>query len=252
MTNRTAKVGAILEGESSIVQDQNLHIGHFYLLLGTKLLGKHDEIIAALGGTNQWETLAPKWPQLLFSTTCPKISPFETERQREERLNQAIRMLLPPYADSSDPSNPPHFIVSRACEYKIERVKAVKHSLSTREIENILRTPSDEHLDYFYLMITQHNQSTSSINIAPHIPVNWKALEPEAPWPLKIFISYFPKKLFETERQREWRLNNEVRVPLKEHLRGLLKQKLEDQGIPLPQNKLVSIIITRVCTYTNM
>ncbi len=177
-------------------------------------------------------------------------------RQSANEKRGSIKLFECCYLDSSDPSNQPHFIVSRACEYKIERFEAVKDSLSTREIENILRTPSDEHLDYFYLMITQHNQSTvaqlsSSIINAPHIPGNWKALEPEAPWPLKIFISYFPKKLFETERQREWRLNKEVRVPLKEYLRGLLKQKLEDQGIPLPE-KLVSIIITRVCTYTNM
>ena len=254
MENRTGTVGAILEREYGHLSDQNVHIEYFFLILGTKLLGKRDEIIATLGGISAWDTLGKKGPQLLFSTgKCPKISLFETERQREERLNLLFRMpLLVKYAD---PNNPPHIIVSRACEYKTEPFEVVKNSLSTPVIESILRTPSDEHLDYFYLMITQHFSLTevalpSSIILAPHIPGYWKAVEAEDNFPLT-FFSYFPKKLFETEREREWRLHKEVRIPLKEYLKDKLIKQFQAQGIPLPE-KLVSIVFTRACTYTNM
>ncbi len=161
MGNRTADVATILEGEYGHLQDQNLHIEYFFLILGTKLVGKRDEIIATLGGTRVWDTLGKKGPQLLFSTTKRSKSPFETERQREERLNKEIRtQLAEPKSDPKNPStivicvdpNDPSIIVSRACKYNKQ---VVKHSLSTPEIQNVLKTPSDEHLDYFYLMITQ-------------------------------------------------------------------------------------------------
>ncbi len=197
----------------------------------------------------------------MFSSKRPKISQFETERQREERLNQDIRIpLLAEYADPNDPHNPPRIIISRACEYKTESFEVLKHSLSTPAIEIILRTP-DEHLDYFYLMITLLPSKValpssvkitlpSSIILLPHIHGDWKVVEPEAAFPLT-FISYFPKKLFEAERYREWRLNKEVRIPLKEHLKDLLIPQLQAQGIPLPK-KLVSIVVTRACIYTHM
>ena len=239
-------IGAKLEEEYGL-QDQNLHIEYFFLILGTKLFGKRDEIIATLGGNTAWDTLGEKGPQLLFSTSKSPKSPFETERQREERLNKEIRMpLLAEYADPNDPSNLPCIIVSRACKYN----KQVVHSLSTTEIQNIIKTPNDEHLDYFYLMITQYVPSTvalpSSIILAKLIPGNWKAVKPEATWPLT-FIGNFPKKIFETEREREWRLNQEVRMPFKQYLVSLLSQGT--QGMP-EQQKFVSIVFTRACTYT--
>ncbi len=86
-----------------------------------------------------------------------------------------------------------------------------------------------EHLDYFYLMITQQITSTmvlpAYIILATLIPGNWKAVGPEATWPLT-FIGHFTKKPFETEREREFRLNQEVRMPFKEYLVSLLSQGL--------------------------
>ncbi len=73
-------------------------------------------------------------------------------------------------------------------------------------------------------------------------------MEPEATWPLT-FIGHFPEKPFETEREREWRLNQEVRMPFKEYLVSLLSQGT--QGMP-EQQKFVSIVFTRACTYTIM
>ncbi len=207
-----------------------------------------------MDGVNVWGNLEKEWPELLFSTVkCPKISLLETERQREERLNQVIRMpLLARYADPKNPSHPSRIIVSRACKYKTE---VVKHSLSTQEIESVLKMPSDEHLDYFYLMVKLRNIPPTvalplSSMLAPHITGNWRVVKPVTAFPLT-FIGHFPKKPFETEREREWRLNKEVRVPLKEYLGVLFIKEFQAQGIPLPQ-KLVSILFTRVCTYTNM
>ncbi len=245
-TTRHKRIGEILEEEYGL-QDQNLHIEYFFLVLGTKLLGKRDEIIATLGGIDAWDTLGEKGPQLLFSTSKSPKSPFETERQREERLNKEIRMpLLAKYTDPNDPSNLPCIIVSRACKYN----KQVVNSLSITEIQNIIKTPNGEHLDYFYLMITQYVPSTvalpSSIILATLIPGNWKAVEPEATWPLT-FIGHFPPKNFETEREREWRLNQEVRMPFKQYLVSLLSQGT--RGMPKQKKKIVSIVFTRACTY---
>ena len=254
----TALVGEILEREYGEPHSQDLHIEYFFLQLGTEIVDERIKIITELNevdGVNVWGNLEKEWPELLFSTVKrPKISLLETERQREERLNQVIRMpLLARYADPKNPSHPPRIIVSRACKYNKQ---VVKHSLSTPEIESILKTPSDEeHFDCFYLMIQLRNiPSTfplpSSIIIATVTAGNWRVVEGTG-WPLT-FIGHFPKsKLFETEREREWRLNQEVREPLKHAVAGLLREQLQAQGITPPE-KLVSIVITRVCTYTNM
>ena len=99
-------------------------------------------------------------------------------------------------------------------------------------------------------MITQYVPSTvalpSSIILATLIPGNWKAVKPEATWPLT-FIGHFPKKNFETEREREWRLNQEVRMPFKQYLVSLLSQGTQHMAEP---KKVVSIVFTRACTYT--
>ncbi len=130
MANRTADVAVILEREYGHLQDQNIHNEHFFLILGTKLLGKRDDIIATLGGIGVWDTLGEKRPTtIVYSTTKRSKSPFETERQREERLNKEIRTLLDEakYVDRNDPSinvscvdpNDPSIIVSRASYYYI-------------------------------------------------------------------------------------------------------------------------------------
>ncbi len=254
MVDTTAQFGTHLEEDyGQPHHSQDLQIDYFFLLLGKGLFGKQNEIIATLGGDTAWDSLSTEWSELLLSTGRFPISPNETERQREERLNQKIRKpLLAKYADPNDPHNPPCIIVSRACKYKKQ---VVKHSLSTTEIENVLKTPSGpsgEHLDYFYLMIKPRNSSATvalptSIILAPHIPAgDWRAVEPEAAWPYT-FIGYFPKlKPFETERERESRLNQEVRMPFKEYLGSLLDPKSQE-----PQT-LVSIVLTRACKYADM
>ncbi len=248
----TDEVAAILEEDYGETHSQDLHIEHFFLLLGNEIVDRRGEIITELNKVGDWRILEKEWPELLFSKEkFPKISPFETERQREERLNQIIRM---PLFVSDNPSNSPRIIVSRACKYSTE---VVKNSLSTPEIESILRTPNGKHLDCFYLMVKLRNDLSTvvlppSINLASLIAGNWRVVEGSGwPGPLTFIGHFFKLQPFETEREREWRLNQEVRIPLKQTLEGLLIQQFQAQGIPLPE-KLVSIVITRVCTYTNM
>ncbi len=251
MADNTAEVGKTLEIKYGGSHPQDLHIEYFFLLLGSKIRQrKKKDIIDALNkvdGIHVWGNIGAEWSELWLSE-CPKISPLETERQREERLNHDIRIRL--LAEFTDPKNPPRIIISRACKYETE---LVKHSLSTSKIENILKTPNNEHSDCFYLMIKPRDiPSTvalpSSIILAPLIPGNWRAVETEDAWP-HTFIGHFPKKFFETEREREWRLNQEVRLPLKQSLGSLLNQGT--QGIYESQ-KLIRIVFTRVCTYTDM
>ncbi len=241
--SETAIVEKILEREYGEPHRQDLHIEYFFVLLGKEIVGRRVEILTALNkleGKHAWGNLEAKWPELLFTEEkIVKNSPMETERQREDRINKFIRQLLVPYADPNNPL----IIISRACKYNTE---VVKHSLSTTEIIN------DDHLDYFYLMIKKrpcNSLSTvalpSSFILAPLIPGNWRVVDFKDTWP-HTFIGHFPKKPFETEREREWRLNHEVRLAFKKTLGGLLSQ--ENQGISDPET-LFSILFTRACKY---
>ncbi len=244
--DQTTEIVKLLESAYGEPHPQDLHIEYFFLLLGKEIVGRRAEIIAKLNEVDGiqvpvWVSLEAKWQELLFrKAKVFKNLPTETERHREERLNEVIRKPL--LALLADPHNPPHIIVSRACKYNKE---VVKHRLSTPEII------SNEHLDYFYLMIKQRISPEvtlpSSFILAPHIPGDWRVVEPEDTWP-HTFIGYFPKKPFETEREREWRLNHEVRLAFKKKLGGLLSQK--NQGIPDPET-FFSILFTRACKYTN-
>ena len=188
----------------------------------------------------------------MFSTrSFPRTSLNETERHREERLNQIWIQLQTLLVDPKDPNKIPHIIVGRACKYYKE---VSKHSLSTPEIENVLTIPAcnDQHLDYFYLLIRLNIIVSNIVIDVPSMleryPGYWRAVEPETTWPLT-FIGHFPKKPFETEREREWRLNKEVWLPLKKHLESLLIQQF--QGVAKPK-KLAIILFTRACKYINM
>ncbi len=245
MTDKTDQFGKILESYYGEPHPQSLHIDYFFLLIGTKIVHERDKIIEGLQKVGTWIHLETEWPELLLGK-FPILLP-ETERQQEERLNQVIRKVLLDLHLLPDPHNPPHFIVSRACKYNKQ---VVKHSLRTREIESVLMSPTNQHLDYFYLMIKPRDFPSVALprnsSLASHIPGDWMAVEPEADRPLK-FIGYFPKlKPFEMEREREWRLNEEVRIPFKKYLGSLLSP-----GTLQPQ-KLVTFIMTRACKYTDM
>lgn len=243
--DETAEIGQLLESEYGEPHPQDLHIDYFFLILGSQIIDESANIVKELKKIGSWAHLKTEWPGLLFGKFL-KIPPNETERRREERLNQ-IRMSL--IAKYPVPDNTSQIIVSRACKYKGD--VGGKLSLTTLEIENVL---TSQHMDYFYLLITGRIQEKVDVNVPFMLSQyrgDWRAVEPQDTWPL-MFIGCFPKQNpFETERERELRLNQEVREPLKEAMGDLLKQQLQAQRKPLPK-KLVSIVFTRVCTYTNM
>ncbi len=158
------------------------------------------------------------------------------------RNHGGYKSVMTSYARAVQPSRMSNNLYTQYCACKYNK-EVVRHSLSTTA-----EIISNEHLDYFYLMIKQrispHVVLPSSFIIALLIPGNWRAVEPEATWP-HTFIGHFPKKPFETEREREWRLNQQVRMPFKKTLGGMI------QGIPDPQI-LFSILFTRACKYTDL
>ncbi len=253
--DETTRIGKILEKEYGGSSPQDQHIEYFFILLGKEIRDRQADIIVELRRLDVWDNLETEWPELMFSTRkFLKTSPNETERHREERLNHIRIQLLALLVDPKDPNDPnkiiPHITVGRACKYYKE---VSTHSLSTPEIENVLTIPAcnDQHLDYFYLVIKLNKIASNVVMDVPSMlaarPGDWREVKPKITWPLT-FIGHFPKKPFETEREREWRLNKEVRLPLKEQLEGVL---IQFQGVAKPE-KLAIILFTRACKYTNM
>ncbi len=75
----TAIVGKTLEREYGGSHPQNVHIEHFFLLLGTEIVEKTHKIFTELD--KKWDAVEEEWPELFFST-CKflKIDQYETER----------------------------------------------------------------------------------------------------------------------------------------------------------------------------
>ena len=231
------KLGELLDEHYGEDHQRDWHISHFYLILGGNLVDKREEIVLELQkfGTGKWGNLETEWPEFLVGEFPPKTDlPDETERQREERLNATLRLPLQQFLHSKYPENPPQIIISRVCKY----TRQVSISLHTHRIETILISPNPHnlHLDYFYLFIKPHITAHDIPTLLELLPGKWKKVEPVDIWP-QTFLGYFPKEPFESEREREWRLNKEVRIPLKENLKSVQK---------------VAVLFTRACKYTNM
>ena len=243
------QLGGILEEGYGGDKPQDLHIDQFYLIIGKEFKEKSAEVIAKLqqtSGIKVLGTLEPKeWPEFLI-VEFPKRSSDETERQREERLNDTIRKPLL-ITLAQDPSSPPRILIGRVCKYT--KSVAPKNDINTLDVETALMSPFDQHMDYFYLFIRSSVATTAEVPIMDKIRSTWKMLAPEGTWPLTL-IGYFPKKQFESEREREWRLNKEVREPLKKEIEAKIKQESQQQADSV--EKLVYVLFTRVCKYTNM
>ena len=220
---------------------QDVHISLFYIILQNgiswpdlKSLKSHLPTDIQIKGCLQQE-----WPNF-WVVECETN---QTQREIEEMLNISIRRPLRETL-TQDPKNPPQILIGRICKYTSE----VSGIVYPREVEKILTNSNDDdqnqHLDYFYLFIKLPGvQRTTSVldipTVLKHLPGRWRAVRPDEAWPMT-FLGYFPKIPFESEREREWRLHKEVRVPLKEHLQHLLKLKK------------VQILFTRACKYSSM
>lgn len=124
---------------------------------------------------------------------------------------------------------------------------ATNNDIGTKEIGEILEKeyPGNDSvpLDYFYLTVRPtvdltNDESTKLIHTTHGFLIgkNWKRVLPTETSTVHYFTK-FEKKFKENERDREGRLNKDVREKLKEGL--------ENEGL----TKKFQIIITRACRY---
>ena len=246
------KLGKILQEKYNEPTPQNRHIDYFYLILGHEYTDRRAEIKALIEetpGIGQWDHFNTEWKGLLIGELPPIQNQTLTEREREERLNTAIRQPLLERIPQ-DPNNP--IILSRVCKYTNEVTRPPTTQLTTTQIERALKDSypehtGNQHIDYFYLIIRlKHIPTAMDIPaILSDLPGEWVPVTPGQTWPLT-FIGYFPRLMFESERAREWRLHCEVRQPLKDKLREIIKKESPNA------KKAAIVLFTRACQYTKM
>lgn len=235
-------LGALLDSKYGEGKSQDLHINYFYLILGNEIVANRAEILALLQTVGEWGNLETEWPGYLVGT----FPLYESERAQEEELNKLVRIPLLQMLYGPTPLK--HAIlISRVCKYT--SIVEAKNELTTGDIEKVLVNPLDQHLDYFYLTIkVERLQVNDTFMALSHFLNGWKMVAPGKAWPLT-FIGYVPKKPFESEREREWRINKDIRMPLKYFLNKELKKTAP--AIP-DDEKVVIVLFSRACKYTEM
>ena len=116
--------------------------------------------------------------------------------------------------------------------------------INTSELKILLENSlsANQHLDCFYLYVQLSHQDAPQLitKALQDKPGNWKLLNQEnCQWSLT-FVGYYSGSMFKSEREREVRLDKEVRQPLKKYLQ-------ESTATPK-----VTIIITRACICSHM
>ena len=258
MTVSTEDIGAILEREYGGQDQQDQHIDHFYVRVSHQIANKVVEPllvpdVTAPGGERKWLRIGPG----LFEGKLPKQSEQETERHREVQLNTHIRTKLIGLLQSNagehgyDPTDV-HAMFYRMCKYT-NRTMPVERPITTDQIGVILNreygTHNDEdvHIDLFYITIYKDTDKELDIlSVLKTLPGDWRKVEPQKTWP-DTFFGHFPKKThLEMEREREERLNREVRIPLK----GILEQQVATNDPNAPSKKKIHVVLGRACKYT--
>ena len=253
MTVSTEDIGAILEREYGGQDQQDQHIDFFYVRVGHQIANIINEPllvpdVTAPGGERKWLRLGPG----LFEGKFPKQSEQETERQREVRLNKHIRTDLIAILKSmaGDKGNDVHVMFYRMCKYT-NRTMPVERPITTDQIGVILNREcgthnvEDLHINLFYIMIYKKvDKMLDILTVLKTLPGDWRKVEPQVTWP-DTFFGLFPKETpLEMEREREERLNREVRIPLK----GILEQQVATNEPNAPSK--IHVVLARACKYT--
>lgn len=126
--------------------------------------------------------------------------------------------------------------------------------LLDKEYEDI----GEEPIDYFYLQIRKRfvakrrevDARAKILRAMAERPEGWQKVTPGRDWP-SLFFAKFKKRQDETEREREQRLNSEVRSTLKQKLEDELADLAANLDAQPPRPPVVHIMITRACKYTN-
>ena len=236
---------ALLERKYGEPNLQDLHIDYFYIRLGKDIIEKEPQILDTLNSTvskgEEWGEIETNWNGLLIAY-FPKLQ-GETEREREERLSLRVRTAAASILGVTSLNSIP-ILISRACKYLPKSTKNQLH-INTSELKILLENSlsANQHLVFFYLYVQLSHQDAPQLitKALQDKPGNWKLLNQEdCQWSLT-FVGYYSGSMFDkSEREREVRLDKEVRQPLKKYLQ-------ESTATPN-----VTIIITRACICSHM
>ena len=246
----TNEIGDLLKRIYALPEDQNKHIDYFYIRVPEKEKTIVENVIPDLKGMLGDDFCAlvdEDWPG--FILVC--FVAGENESEREEKLDKEIRY---PMANSKLTM----VTFSRACLY--HNYEIVQESVTTNDIGEILDPQSasivqsphqasiaqSPHQDFFYLTVRFKDRRDADIySVLKTLPGEWRKVEPQTTWP-RTFIGHFPRSPFDkSEREREARLNREVRLPLMKSLEEKLATTFPKDGEVVKRKVLV--LITRAC-----
>ena len=254
----TEGFGVVLEGRYGGPGQEDQHIDYFLIRVSHQIANKMPiEELEVPDGTAHDRNYVRKWPLAdknwpgMFADIFPKQGQV-SEREREDRLNKHTRNVVIGQLKCKaghlgyDPSDV-HVMFYRACLYKHNM--PVERPLTTEQIGAILaqdcgvHNAHDSHINLFYIMVQKENTDKvlEILTILEILPGDWRKVEPQETWP-DTFFGLFPRKSpFETEREREKRLNREVRIPLKEILEKQVAANFLSK---------VHVMLARACKYS--
>ncbi len=223
--------------------DQNKHIDYFYFRGSEDKLYDEDKIVPHLKNPLIDEFFAlidQEWLGFII-IKCP-LAGGKSEYDREKTINEEIRSPI-----DSDLKGT-KVIFSRACLY--HNYDMNEDTIQASDIGKVVKqedAKNNTHQDFFYFTVRiKPPQKLNVITFLKTLPGNWKKVEPHDTWP-DTFLGYFPKSPFDnTEREREARLNREVRLPLMKMLEDELMTTYPKTGDTVERRVLV--LMTRACT----
>ncbi len=243
----TALIGKILKDKYSLPTDQNTHIDHFFLRVPWEKASAAEKIVPDLKnflGDDFCALVDKEWPGFII-ICCPKQT-LSSEVEREKAIDKQLRLPIASLLPDTK------VLFSRACLYhSYEMSKTTIKPINVGKIGEAMKQTNaqqeDAHQDYFYLMVrNMHHAHTLNVpSFLRTLPGNWMKVEPHDSWP-DTFLGLFPKSYFDkTERERESRLNREVRLPLMKMLEDELMTTYPKTGDAVERK--VHILMTRAC-----
>ena len=264
---KTDDIGDTLQKEYAH-RDPDDHILHFYVRLGQEIQYLEQQlVIGALDnflGKDNWKKPQPGWQGLLL---FKYDSLHSDERERERYIDKNVRQPLMRYLREIPISSSIHIIFSRACLHTdSSRDESSSDIITTDEVGKVFENVYSDldmgnaHIEYFYLFVQAKNNEECfvkkeiggrvinvqdmAIRVLKDLPGEWRSVEPQNTW-LGTFFGFYPKGMRTlTEREREKRLNGEVRKPLINKLVTELK--------PVTGDTKVQVILTRACKYIHV
>ena len=242
----TDDFGKKLKEEYSPPTDQNKHIDYFYFRGSEDKHHIADKIVQRFKtfvGDDFFTLIDQEW--LGFTIIKYPLAEETSEDDREKTINKKLRS--PIASDLTDTK----VIFSRACLYHSYDMN--EDTIQASDIGKVMKQGNAQqedthntHQDFFYLTVRIKPQETLNVSsFLRRLPGNWKKLEPHDTWP-DTFLGHFPKSPFDkTEREREARLNREVRLPLMKVLEDKLMTTYPKTGDTVERRVLV--LMTRAC-----